>query len=270
MASVPALIKYLGCPSPRPRADSEDPSRSVLPTVEVSVLAHDARDASTAPRLDVQGFALFAHESRVTDFDDADQLEATYLPEVEELVRTASGASRAWALPRPVLRSERHSSTAGLGVVRDVPAPVAHIDYSAGAIPALVAAASERRGERSPSWKRFVLYTVWRSLRPPPQDRPLAVCDLRTVEKQDLVPSDAIANPGALAHDAEFLMLLANARHEWRYFADMLPNEALIFQQLDSASAGPSGCPHTSFAMPGSEAAAPRLSIEARVCAFFE
>ena len=270
MASVPAVLKYLGCASRRPRADSDDPSRSVMPIVEVPVTARDARKSSPPPSLDAEGFALLAHRSRVDDFGDADQLETIYLAEVEELVKAATGASHAWALPKPVLRSESHSPDRAAGVIRDSTAPVAHVDYSAGAIPDLIAAAQGRRPEAPPLWERFVLYTVWRSLRAPPQDRPLALCDLRSVDPKDLVPADAIANPGALSYSAEFLMLLPNPRHRWSYFADMLPGEALLFQQLDSATDGPSGCPHTSFALPGSRATAARLSIEARVCAFFD
>ena len=271
MASVPAVLRYLGRSSQRPRADSESPSRSVMPTLEVPILAFDAREASPPPSLAVEGFTLSTHESRIGDFGDADQIETIYLPEVEELVRVASGAYEAWALPKPVLRSESHSQSPAGGVIRDATAPVAHVDYSKAAIPELVAAAQRRRpDEPPPPWKRFVLYTVWRSLRPPPQDRPLALCDLRTVDEQDLAPADAVANPGALSHTAEFLMLRPNPRHRWCYFADMLPSEALIFQQLDSAATGPSGCPHTSFDAAGSGATRPRLSIEARVCAFFD
>jgi hypothetical protein len=241
-----------------------------MPIVEVPVVAHDARSASPAPRLEAEGFALWAHRSQVDDFGDADQLEATYLPEVEDLVRRATGAAHAWALPRPVLRSKQHLQGSASGVVRDATAPVAHVDYSTGAIPDLIAAAERRRRGEVPDWSRFVLYTVWRSLRPPPQDRPLAICDVRTVDRADLIPADAIANPGSLSHQAEFLMLLPSRRHRWWYFSDMLPEEALIFQQVDSAADGPSGCPHTSFTAPVSADTPARLSIEARVCAFFD
>lgn len=267
MSATKAVISYLR-PSPaRPRADSENPSRSVMPLVELPVSVEDAR--ATAPSLEREGFALLRHTSGVTDFTDETQVETVYFPEAEALVKAATGADRVWALPRPVLRSEDHDGNGGR-VIRDSTAPVAHVDYSLASIPALVEAAETRRGEKAPPWHRLLLLTVWRSLRPPPQDRPLALCDLATVAAQDLVPADAIANPGALAYSAEFLMLLPSPRHRWRYFPDMVPEEALVFQQLDSAAEGPSGCPHCSFLLAGARPAAPRLSIEARVCAFFD
>ena len=145
-----------------------------------------------------------------------------------------------------------------------------HIDHSPASIPMLIAAAEQRRGEGAPPWTRIAFYTVWRSLSEPPQDRPLALCDLRTVDESELVRADAIANPGSLAYQSEFLMLLHNARHRWSYFSNMVPGEALLFKQFDSAARGPSGCPHVSVRSPDAGAAVPRLSIEARVCAFFE
>lgn len=240
-----------------------------MPIVDVPVDVHDARRAVPAPGLSEEGFVLVQHRSRVREFNNAEALETVYLPEAEALVRELTGAAHAWALPRPVLRSAQHEAAARPGVVHDGTAPVAHVDYSAASVSLLAAAAAARRGRQAPAWRRLLLFTVWRSLRPPPQDRPLALCDLRTLADRDLVAADAIANPGALAHEAEFLMLLPSPVHRWCYFSDMVPEEALVFQQLDSAAAGPSGCPHTSFALSAS-AAVPRLSIEARVCAFFE
>ena len=240
-----------------------------MPTLALQLAVEDMRRASPAPSLAAEGFALLPHASQTRDFEDLDQLENVYLPEAEALVKSISGAACAWALPRPVLRSEQHGPRSDSAAIKDATAPVAHVDYSAVSIPTLIEAVERRRGERVPPWRRLILYTLWRSLRAPPQDRPLALCDLRTVEGGDLVAADAIANPGALSHAAEFLMLTPNPRHRWCYFPDMVPEEVLIFQQLDSAASGPSGCPHMSFAAPV-EAAATRLSIEARVCAMFE
>lgn len=269
-AGTEATIRCLRPSARRPRADSENPTRSVMPAEEIRVFAHDMRRASPAPSLEREGFTLVAHQSRVSDFYDFGQVESVYLAEAEELVKAHTGARFAWALPRPVLRSEGHSAPAGGGAVTDRTAPVAHVDYPGDSAGLLVEAAERRRGRPVPGWSRLVLYTVWRSLRPPPQDRPLALCDLRTVREEDLVRADAVGNPGALAYASEFLLLVASPRHRWCYFPEMHPGEALLFQQLDSAAAGPSGCPHTSFADPAAGAAAPRLSIEARVCAFFD
>lgn len=263
-----ATIIYLRASSVAPRADSDDPSRSVMPTEEVRAFIHDLRGAAP-PSLDEEGFALIDQRTAVRDFTDPDELDRVYLPEAEELVRAATGASAAWSLPRPVLRSERHGHLEG-GVVRDRTAPMPHVDYPSTSIPFLIGAAEQRMGRPAPPWRRFRLYNLWRSLSEPPQDRPLALCDLRTVDARDLVSAEAIANPGALAYSTEFQMLLPNPRHRWCYFSDMTPGDVLLFQQVDSAATGPSGCPHTSVSAPRAKGAVPRLSLEVRVCAFFD
>lgn len=264
-----AVIQCLG-PSPhRPRADSEHPSRSVMPVEPVRVTVEPMRSASPRPSLSAEGFALLRHRSRVTDFENPEQLEHVYLPEAESLVAAETGAAFAWALPRPVLRRAAAWTGGSEGVVRDGVAPVAHVDFSRAAVGALVDAAASRRGVGVPPWRRLVVYTLWRALNPPPQDRPLAICDMRTVAAADLAAADAIANPGALAYSTEFLMLRHSARHRWCWYPDMLPDEPLLFQQLDSDAVGVSGCPHVSIHAP-SPHASPRVSIETRICAFFD
>lgn len=240
-----------------------------MPVEQVRVPIENMRAASSHASLRAEGFALLRHQSGVTDFEDPEQLERVYLPETEALVAAETGASFAWALPRPVLRSAAAWAGGAAGVVRDGVAPVAHVDYSRASAGALVDAAASRRGVSAPPWRRLVLYTLWRALSPPPQDRPLAICDVRTVAPADLVAADAIANPGALTYSAEFLMLRHSPRHRWCWYPDMLPDEPLLFQQLDTAADGPSGCPHVSFfAEPAG--GSPRVSIETRICAFFD
>src|SRR5881628_3075142 len=45
-------------------------------------------------RLLVDRLSLDEHKTKVTDFFDATQLESVYYPEVEQLIKSASGASR--------------------------------------------------------------------------------------------------------------------------------------------------------------------------------
>jgi hypothetical protein len=230
---------------------------------------HDLRHAKEPASLAANGFELLQHESRVTDFSDEHQIEKTYLGEVEDLVRTATGAKYAFAYPRVVQRSNRHPSPRD-GIIADVIAPIVHIDATERSIDLVAAAALARAGRSGPVGQRVAYYTVWRSLRPPPQDQALAVCDLRSVRQTDLVPADAVDNPGAVDARMEYYLLKANPDHRWCFYSHMVPSEVLLFRQFDSAFEGPSGCPHSSFANPRHSSAPPRLSIEARACAFFD
>jgi hypothetical protein len=266
---VRATVRYVAAEWRSPPFDLDGPPRTGLPFQEREVEICDLRHAAEPASLAVNGFALLDHESRVSDFSDGHQIENIYLREVEELVRRASGADHVFAYPRAVQRSNRHPARRD-GVIADVIAPLAHIDATERSIDLLAAAALARAGRSKAPGARVAYYTVWRSLSPPPQDQALALCDLRTVKPIDLVPADAVENPGSVDARIEYYLLKANSKHRWFYYSDMSPTEVLLFRQFDSGVAGPSGCPHSSFAHPDHASAPPRLSIEARACAFFE
>jgi hypothetical protein len=268
-ASVRATMRYVADHWRSPPFDPAGPPRKGLPFQERDVEIRDLRDAAEPASLAVNGFELIDHESRVTDFSDGRQIETIYLREVEELVRRVSGADHVFAYPRSVQRSNRHPSRRD-GVISDAIAPLAHIDATERSIDLLAAASLARAGRSEAPGKRVAYYTVWRSLSPPPQDQALALCDLRTVRPDDLVPADAVENPGSVDARIEYYLLKANPDHRWFYYSGMSRSEILLFRQFDSGLEGPSGCPHSSFAHPDHAAAPPRLSIEARACAFFE
>ena len=61
---------------------------------ERAVAIRDARPIRRDLSLDVQGFVLADHATRIADFYDEAELKAVYYPEVEALVRAYSGAAR--------------------------------------------------------------------------------------------------------------------------------------------------------------------------------
>lgn len=268
-ASVRASMRYVADEWRSPPFEPGAPPRTRLPSQSVDVTVEDLRCAAQPASLAREGFELLDHKSQVTDFSDKDQIETTYLSEVEEIVRRASGARHVFAYPRAVQRSNRHDGGDN-GIIADVIAPMVHIDATERSIDMIAAAALERAGQSGRPGNRVAYFTVWRSLRPPPQDQALALCDLRTVDADDLVPADALDNPGSVDARIEYYLLRANPRHRWFYHSQMATDEVLIFRQFDSAGEGPSGCPHSSFADPLYASAPPRLSVEARACAFFE
>src|SRR5687768_18561366 len=44
--------------------------------------------------LDEQGFVFVEHKTKVADFFDLEQLKSVYYPEVQQLIKSASGAAR--------------------------------------------------------------------------------------------------------------------------------------------------------------------------------
>ena len=113
---------------------------------------------------------------------------------------------------------------------------------------------------------RFGIVNVWRPVRGPVQDSPLALCDARSFTDEDLIASDLV-----YAHvRGETSRVEYNPRHRWYYFSDQQPDEVLFIRVHDSANDGRARLSfHTSFDNPLTPGAPPRESIEVRTLVFF-
>jgi hypothetical protein len=113
---------------------------------------------------------------------------------------------------------------------------------------------------------RFGIVNVWRPIRGPVQDSPLALCDARSFTDDDLIASDLV-----YAHvRGETSRVEYNPGHRWYYFSDMQPDEVLFIRVHDSANDGRARLSfHTSFDNPLTRGAPPRESIEVRTLVFF-
>jgi hypothetical protein len=111
---------------------------------------------------------------------------------------------------------------------------------------------------------------VWRPIRGPVQDIPLAICAAASTSPEDFVPTDIqhfgeddLEEP---RHVGEIFSVRRSPRHRWFYVADMRPDEVLVFKCWSSARDGRARyTAHTGFRNPSAPAnAAPRESIEVR------
>ena len=110
------------------------------------------------------------------------------------------------------------------------------------------------------------MVNLWRPIRGPLRDAPLAVCDARTVAAGDLVPSDLVYRDRV----GETYASRYNPEHRWFYVPEMQPDEALLLKCYDSATDGRARfAPHTAFEDPtaGTDVL-PRESIELRTFVF--
>ncbi|KAL4864436.1 hypothetical protein BDV12DRAFT_201130 [Aspergillus spectabilis] len=100
---------------------------------------------------------------------------------------------------------------------------------------------------------------VWRPLVSHLRDWPLALCDMRTVSREDIVEADLIS-PGFQGEN----MFLYFSPHPKFYFRDrQSPDEVWIFKQFDSMDGVAKHCPHGSFQNPDAAADEPRrMSID--------
>jgi hypothetical protein len=265
---VEAEIRYLSDASVRPRIDAENPAATVVSFREYRVRFHDLRESPQPPSLEREGFAFLPHRSEVGDFGDPRQHTA-YRTELEQLVRTVTGSSQVYVSPIVVLRSSSHQPYQE-GVIADAVANAVHADRTDRSVWSEVYRTLRHYDIDAVPEGRVVAYNVWRALTPPPQDFPLALCDLRTVREDHLVRADSIRNPANGGESIEFYLATFDPGHRWCYFSDLTRDEVLLFKQFDTAARGPSGCPHTAFRDPQcTTPLATRLSVEARAYVFF-
>lgn len=125
-------------------------------------------------------------------------------------------------------------------------------------------------GDRAESLlkKRFRIINVWRPLRHPVEDYPLAVCDGSTVPATSLVTADHVRK----FYTGESLYPLHNEAYRWYYLNRQTKDEVLLLKMFDNKEEVMARyCPHTSFMQSDvKEGAKPRESIEVRVLVFSE
>jgi hypothetical protein len=265
---VDADLRYLGQMTERPRNYTFDPppgvprSNTIHETHRVPV--YDARANAPHASLDREGFELLRHTSAVQDFYDEDEVRQVYYPEAERLLAEVTGANRVFIFDHTVRRRVRGADDGAAGMPRQ-PATRAHVDHTAKSGPQRV---RDFLGDEAEALLkgRVQVINLWRPIRGPLRDAPLAVCDARSVAPDDLVPSDLIYQHRV----GETYGVTYNPDHRWFYVPEMRPEEALLLKCFDSATDGRARfAPHTAFEDPTAPAdVLPRESIELRTLVF--
>ena len=77
--------------------------------------------------------------------------------------------------------------------------------------------------------------SVWKPLRGPVRDWPLALCDASTVDSDDIEPGDLVYGD----YVVENCQLYRSVGQKWYYLRDQGPEEAWVFVQSDSLGSRP-------------------------------
>ena len=259
-----ALIAYVRRGGPRPFYYANAHEKDRVPVDLRPMPVRDARGMDAA--VDREGFQLVRHRSAVTDWTDRAVLEAIHRDEVAALIQQLTGADAVFVTSPGILRYSEKSGKAGSSD-NSHPARFAHVDINDA-----TAAQFAVRGAQGRAFTRCAAYNLWRALSPPPQDVPLALCDIRTVAADDLIVADAIFDPpnGAPEWSFESWVVGHNPAHQWYYFPDLRVDEAVLFKTNDSDPARAHCLPHVAFDDPLAPAdAPPRVSIEMRATAYW-
>jgi hypothetical protein len=221
------------------------------------VLVQDGRGRESEFTLDRNGFTLLRSPTQVRDFYSREEVKAVYYPEVERLLRDALGASRVVVFDHNVRNSGRDDLAQ--------PSRRVHNDHTVNSAPRRVR--DHLREDAEELLKhRFGIVNVWRPIRGPVLDSPLALCDARSFTDADLIPSDLVyRHVRGETSSVEF-----KPEHRWYYFSQMKPDEVLLIRIHDSADDGRARLSfHISFENPAAPGAPPRESIEVRALLFY-
>ena len=265
---VTAELNYLAPTAGRPRTYAFDPPPGEPRTTALpeprQVPIFDARLIAGSISLDREGFALVRHPTMVKNFYDDKEATSVYYPAAEAFMKAALKADRVFIFDHTVRkRVEGAPDIRGAGPRQ--PATRVHVDQT-------VTSGANRVREHLPDEAeellkgRVQVINLWRPIRGPLRDAPLAMCDGQTVAPDDLVASDLIYP----TRRGETYSVKYNRNHRWFYFPEMTADEALLLKCYDSATDGRTRFgPHTAFVDPTTPAdAPPRESIELRTLVF--
>jgi hypothetical protein len=267
---IDAELNYLAATTDRPRHYTYDPpagvERSNTTRDPRRVPIRDVRPIASDVSLDRQGFAVLKHASAVHDFYDEDELRRVYYAEAERVIAEATGASKVFVFDHTVRRRVPGAEDRAPGTPRQ-PATSVHVDHTATSGPQRVRDFFGDEADRLLRGRVQVI-NLWRPIRGPLRDAPLAVCDASSVATDDLVAADLVYRDRV----GETYGVTYNPEHRWYYVPDMQPDEALLLKCYDSSTDGRARfAPHTAFEDPTApEDVLPRESIELRTLVFHD
>ncbi|KAF2106250.1 hypothetical protein BDV96DRAFT_334977 [Lophiotrema nucula] len=189
---------YIYHPGIKDGCSADDPRLTNISFASIDVFIPDVRSVPAREQgLDVAGFEVVEHESNHLDFLSAKCIEE-YQEETENLLREHLQAEAVMCC-RSILRlnaprTQDEIVDIGNPLTLDRPPRGAHVDFTFEGAPTLI---HERLREDlkakyfQPGY-RFRLVNTWRPLLPVVEDRPLAVCDFRSINPQDLLSADRI------------------------------------------------------------------------------
>jgi hypothetical protein len=266
---VRAALSYMVPMPERPRSYMYEPPAGV-PELNARYEPHqmvirNLRPVAAKLSLDAEGFRFLHHPSAVRNFYDEDELRSVYYPEVEHLVAQATGAVRVVVFDHTIRRHTQSKGTTAGKPLR-MPVPRVHNDYTVKSGPQRV---RDLLGDEAEALlgRHFSIINVWRPIRGPLEDSPLALCDARSVPFEDLIATDLLYKD----RTGEIYYIHHNPAHRWYYAPRMTRDEVLLLRCYDSEQDGRARfVPHAAFIDPTTPRdVLPRESIELRTLVFY-
>jgi hypothetical protein len=225
--------------------------------------------------LDEHGFTLESHPSDITDWEANYGPDTEYAQQVCAIAAQMCGADLVMPMGGMVRSSGQTSTTI------QPPAAEAHVDFTQRSADKLAERIYRSIRPDGAGFDRFICFSLWRALTPPPQNMPLALCEAGSVRDDEgthntKVDVDVLPVGDAMFADVpgEEDMLAAtifrySPDHRWWYFPDMTVDEVIFIKFYDSDHSKGWRAPHTAFRDTSRPDAHERRSIEFRAVAYF-
>ncbi|CCC14294.1 hypothetical protein SMACR_12810 [Sordaria macrospora] len=246
------------------RYDPEDGTpRQNIETDMVPVTINDAR--SLRPTIEQHGFALTSIPTAMTydDFFNQDKIDRVYAAELQSHLKTFFNVPHVRVIDYAVRR--RHPEfpvSTGRQYEHQQPAALVHLDFSheeaVNMLETLYGCNASQVLKH-----RWQIINVWRPLKGPLYDWPLAVCDAQTFTRsRDSQSADAVYPESVY----ENVLVHHHPSQQWYYFPGLLETETMLFKCTDSDTTASGPSPHAAFPLPRTAGTSnsPRESIESR------
>ncbi len=262
---VRAPLKFRVKTEEKPAVHTSTPTLAAAGAFEWHTIAiADGRSVVEELSLEAQGFELRPHDTGVANFYDDEQVRTVYYPEIEQLLKTATGASRVVVFDH-TLRLEDDVHRDALAVRGPVHA--VHNDYTERSGPRRVHDLLDAEDAANFLEHRYAIVNVWRSIGAPIETTPLAIADAQSIARASLLATDLV-RPDRIG---EIYQVAYHPDQRWFYFPNMRRDEALLLKCFDSATDGRARfTAHTAFDnLEAADDAPPRASIEVRTLISF-
>ena len=239
----------------------------------VSVKVYDCRPIFDQLDLDTAGFAVVRAPTSFADFYDEQAVRHSYFAESAALLGRHLSARAVFVFDYNVRNktlAEQH--VPGVGY----PTDGAHNDYTLESGPRRIEEVLVDNHASELLDRRAAIINIWRPIRGPVQDHPLAVCDARSTHLDDFIATDIehfnqddLEKPSL---SGQIYSFVHNDNHRWFYVADMQKEEVMFLKCYDTATDG-RACftGHTGFYNPACpEDFLPRESIELRTVVVYD
>jgi len=217
-------------------SDNALPADNLMTQRVTGLPIKDLRGIEEQISFEKNGIAVLEMKSAMSysDFNDANKVKNTYCNEIANVLLHYMQATLVQVFDVRVRR--RHplfpqNMPADIDLLeKGQPVGNAHIDCTPEAIRTIV---EEMNGFEATKLLhgRYISVNVWKPLRGPVKDWPLALCDATSVKKSDLAPCDFVLSSDIVR---EMFQVHHNNEQTWYYLSDQEATELLLFRQDDS------------------------------------